>query len=177
MIDPVKMIGVVRGEPDRVEDTLRRLVEQWRPNTRLAGVIAESHGLPDRFCRAGFLRNIKTGERFSIFRDLGPGSTTCQLEGGGALTAAEAVQRDIAAGCDLVVLSKFGRLEGAGKGLAAAFRATLDARMPLLTSMSPAMEAAWAKRFGAAFTVLPAESVEVDAWWRAARATAAVCTG
>src|SRR5215470_11272056 len=164
MTDQVKTIGVVRGEPDRVEDTLRRLVEQWRPNTRLAGVIAESHGLPDRFCRAGFLRNIKTGERFSIFRDLGPGSTTCQLDGGGALTAAEAVQRDIAAGCDLVVLSKFGRLEAARKGLAAAFGATIEAGLPLLTSMAPAVEAAWATQFGCSFTVLPADAAEVALW-------------
>jgi hypothetical protein len=54
-----------------------------------------------------------------------------------ALTAAGAVRRDIAAGCELVVLSKFGKLEAAGEGLAPAFKAALDARLPLLTSVSP----------------------------------------
>src|SRR3546814_4100404 len=73
---------------------------------RLAGVLAEDHGLADRACSAGYLRSLSGPERFPIFEDRGPGSTACHIEGAGALTAAEAVRRDIARGCDLVLLSK-----------------------------------------------------------------------
>src|SRR6185312_8938860 len=89
MDDPAKTIAVVRGRSTAdVEQTFRTLVDRWRPTVRLAGLVAEGHGLADRACNAGFLRNIATAERFSIFHDLGPDSTVCQLDGAGALTAA-----------------------------------------------------------------------------------------
>jgi Protein of unknown function (DUF2478) len=98
MDGPAKTIAVVRGGSNAaVEQTFRTLVDRWRPTVRLAGLVAESHGLEDRSCNAGFLRNVATAERFSIFQDLGPGSTVCHLDGAGALTAAAAVRRDIAA--------------------------------------------------------------------------------
>src|SRR5215475_3924257 len=115
MDTPPETIAVVLGVSSaEVQDVFRRLVDLWKPSVRLAGLIAESHGLADRACGAGFLRNIATMERFSIFQDLGPGSTVCHLDGVGALAAADSVRRDIAAGCDLVLLSKFGKLEANG---------------------------------------------------------------
>src|SRR4029077_7104253 len=90
--------------------------------------------------------------------------------GAGALTAAGAVQRDIAAGCELDLLSKFGKLEAAGGGLAGAFKTERDARPPLVTSVSPALEDAWKRFTGRPFIILPADPIEIDAWWRGARA-------
>jgi Protein of unknown function (DUF2478) len=169
----VKPIAVVQGAPGTiVQQIFRDLIEQWRPPARIAGVIAETHGLADRSCSAGFLRNIGTGEQFPIFQDLGPGSTACHLDGGGMLPAAEAVRRDIAAGCDLVLLSKFGKLEAANSGLADAFAAAIEAHVPVLTSVSPAFDAAWAKFAAPLFVALPADPAEIDAWWRAVRAPA-----
>ena len=109
----------------------------------MAGLVAESHGLADRHRQAGYLRNLTTGARFSIFHDLGPGVAMCHLDGVGAVAAAAAVRSDIAAGCDLVLLNKFGKLEIAGDGLASAFRAAITAGLPLLTSVSPAHDEAW----------------------------------
>ena len=157
MDDPEKTIAVVRGASTaEIETIFRTLVDQWRPHVHLAGLVAESHGLPDRFCQAGFLRNVATGARFSIFHDLGPGAAACHLDGTGAIAAAAAAQRDIAAGCDLVILSKFGKLEVAGDGLTGAFRAAINARTPLLTSVSPTHDRAWRRFLGREFVVLPA---------------------
>src|SRR5215468_4747998 len=114
---PVKRIAVVRGAPSAtIQELFRSLIHQWRSTARVAGVVAETHGLVDRACGAGFLRSIATGEIFPIFQDLGPGSTACHIDAAGALKAATAVRRDIVAGCDLVVLSKFGKLEEARGG-------------------------------------------------------------
>lgn len=169
----VERIGVVRGTSGaQVQDVLRSLVERWRHSVRLAGLIAEDHGLADRACSAGFLRNIATGERFSIFHDLGPGSTECHLDGTGALTAAESVRRDIAAGCDLVLLSKFGKLEADGKGLFPAFSTAVDSGIPLLTSLSPAFEEAWMRLADRSFSILHADADEIGAWWQTVRDTA-----
>jgi hypothetical protein len=161
-------IAAVRNVPnDMVQDTFRTLVDRWRGAARIAGVIAEGHGLADRACNAGFLRRVTTGERFAIFQDLGPGSTACHLEGAGALTAAQAVQQDIAAGCDLVVLSKFGRLEAGGKGLRDAFASAIEAGVPVLTSVSTAFEEAWDRFAGPSPVLLPADATVIEAWWQA----------
>jgi hypothetical protein len=165
MSTPIELIAVVQGAPGvTIQDLFSALVDRWSPTLRVAGVVAESHGLPDRKCSAGYLRRVANGERFSIFEDLGPGSTVCQLDQGGAAAAAEAVRGDIAAGCDVVLLSKFGRLEAAGKGLKRAFAATLEARIPLLTSVSPVVARAWESFAGTDFVTLPVNAVAIDAW-------------
>jgi hypothetical protein len=163
-------IAVVHGRSGaEVQSVLQTFVERWRGSARLAGLIAESHGLPDRACSAGFLRNIATDERFSIFEDLGPGSTACHLDGLGAVSAAASVERDIAAGCDLVLLSKFGKLEAAGGGLFRAFKAAVDAHVPLLSSVPLSFEGTWKELVGQSFTVLSADPDEIGAWWQAIR--------
>jgi hypothetical protein len=108
MVDATKIIAVVRGASNvEVQAIFRGLADKWRPDVRLAGLVAEDHGLAGRHCHAGYLRNLTTGTRFSIFHDLGPGVPMCHLDGIGAVAAAAGVQSDITAGCDLVLLNKF----------------------------------------------------------------------
>ena len=163
-----QIVAVVRGAPNaEVQAILRSLADRWRGELRLAGVVAEDHGLPDRFCQAGYLRSLATGARFSIFQDLGPGVAACHLDGAGAEAAASAVERDIARGCDLVVLSKFGKLEIDGKGLTSAFRAAISAGVPMLTSVSPAHDEDWRRFVDREFATLPADPAAIDLWRRA----------
>jgi hypothetical protein len=123
---------------------------------------------PTGFVRPAFLRNLTDDARFSIFHDLGPDVAMCHLDGVGATAASEAVERDIAAGgCELILLNKFGKLEAAGDGLAGAFRAALAARLPLLTSISPAHDGAWRQFTDADFAVVPADPDAIDLWRRA----------
>jgi hypothetical protein len=172
MAEPAKKIAVVQGAPSAdVQVLFRSLVERWRSSARLAGVIAEDHGLPDRACTAGYLVSLTNGERFQIFQDRGPGAKGCQLSGAGALAAAEAVRRDIAVGCDLVVLSKFGTLEKKGGGLRDAFTAAIEAGVPVLTSVSPAYTAAWESYAAQLSEIMPLDPERIDAWWQSARPT------
>jgi hypothetical protein len=178
MHSPVKMIAVVQGAPNAtVQDMFLTLVDRWGTSARVAGVVAETHGLADRACSAGFLRNIHTGERYSIFQDFGPGSTTCHLDERGVLAATEAVRRDISAGCDLVVLSKFGKLEARGAGLSNAFNAAIDADIPVLTSVSSACEQTWVKFAGSSFVVLAADPAKIDEWWHLVRSSTCAVDG
>ena len=50
-----------------------------------------------------------------------------------------------------------------------AFAAAIEAHVPVLTSVSPAFEAAWAKFAAPLFVTLPADPIKVDAWWQAVR--------
>jgi hypothetical protein len=173
MTDPLSKIAVVQGAPSSdVQALFWTLAERWRPTARLAGVLAEDHGLPDRACSAGYLRSLADGSRHSIFQDLGPGSKTCHLSGDGAVVAAAAVRRDVEAGCDLVMLSKFGRLEADGGGLRDAFAAAIEAGLPVLTSVSPTYMAKWQAFATPLFTMLPADAGQIDAWWQSARTAA-----
>jgi hypothetical protein len=170
MNDLVRKIAVVQGLPSaEVQRLFRTLVERWHPTVRLAGVIAEDHGLADRACSAGFLRSLGNGERFPIFQDLGAGAEACHLAGDGAVTAAAAVRRDIAEGCDLVVLSKFGKLEAEGGGLRDAFGAAIEAQIPVLTSVSAKFVAAWESFAAPLFVVVPGDVDGIDAWWQSIR--------
>jgi len=159
-------IAVVRGALSAVvQELLATFVARWQAKIRVTGVLAESHGLPDRACSAGYLRTVNGSERFSMFQDPGSGSTACHLEGAGVLAAAEWVRADISTGCDLVVLSKFGKLEAAGTGLRDAFAAAIEAGVPLLTSASPAVDTAWRAFASPIYSVLAADADAIDAWW------------
>jgi len=104
-----------------------------------------------------------------MFNDLGEGSAACHLDATGVLAAAARVKQDIAAGGDLVVLSKFGKLEAAGDGLREAFAAAVAAGVPVLTSVSPALETEFQALAASCYSVLPANAAAITAWWNAVR--------
>ncbi|MGE0007515.1 MAG: DUF2478 domain-containing protein [Parvibaculaceae bacterium] len=166
-----KTIAAVQGTPSsQVQAMFRSLARRWRPSARIVGLIEEDHGLGKRACSAGRLQSIADGTSYPIFQDLGPGSAACHLDGAGAVPAGEAVRRDVVSGCDLVLLSKFGKLEAGGAGLVPAFAAAIEAGVPVLTSVSPAFETAWARFAGSLFVALPADPQRIEAWWRAVSA-------
>lgn len=167
-------VAAVEGMPSSsVQDIFRSFVGRWQPFARIAGVIEESHGLADRACSAGRLRSIADERGYPLFQDLGPGSEICHLEESGAVSACQAVRQDIAAGCDLVLLSKFGKLEAGGSGLAPAFIAAIEAGVPVLTSVSPAFQAAWSRFAAPRFVVLSADLDGIEKWWRSVSAQTA----
>ena len=172
-MDATKNIAVVQGARGPVvQDLFRTLADRWHAEARVIGALAEDHGLPDRACSAGYLCNLSDGARYPIFQDLGRGSQTCHLSGDGAVLAAAAVRRDIERGCDLVILSKFGKLEAAGGGLRDAFAAAIEAGVPVLTSVSAPQAAAWETFAAPLFAALAADAGEIESWWRGVRPAA-----
>ena len=63
------------------------------------------------------LRDLKTGARFRIKQDLGPGSVSCSLDAAGLASACAAIETVIEEGCDLAIISKFGKQEAERGGL------------------------------------------------------------
>ncbi|HEX5959158.1 MAG TPA: DUF2478 domain-containing protein [Hyphomicrobiaceae bacterium] len=137
---------------------------RWRNSgIRVVGLIAEEHDLPDRSCAAGFLRDIASGTRHSIYLAEPPRDTTCHLDAAGAEKAAAAIIEQIATS-DLVVLSKFGKLEAKGGGLIPAFAAAQVAGKPILTTVSSLHCAGWRTFAPGAVALLPAAGA-LDDWW------------
>jgi hypothetical protein len=102
------------------------MVADWRASgVRIAGLIGVSHGLSDRTCGAGFLRDIATGKAYSIFRATAQSHMTCHLDADGVASVCTAILDRIAES-DLVVLNKYGKLKAMQQGLAAAFEAAVS---------------------------------------------------
>jgi hypothetical protein len=162
-----KRIAVVQGAPSAaIQEMFCGLIQEWQPAVGIAGVIAESLERRDRKCTAGYLRNIVSGTRYPIFQDDSSGADSCDIYAEGATEASDAIKKDIAAGCDLVVLSKFGKLEAAGQGLADAFLSAIAAEKPILTSVPPVFEAAWMAFASPLYIKLSIDRKQVEKWWQ-----------
>ncbi len=145
---------------------MQHAIELWRSKgIRVAGLVEETHGLPDRVCSAGLLRDVVTGETYSIHLETLPAGKTCHIDSDGAERACAAILAQIEA-CDVLVLSKFGKLEEAGGGLFPAFASAVDAGIPVLTTVSSKHLAAW-DAFVPDAAVLPADMAALQDWWAA----------
>lgn len=130
---------------------------------RVIGVVSETHGLPDRTCSAGFLRDIASGAEFSIYLEDPPRPTSCHLDESGIDAACRRLLPQIP-GCDLLIISKFGKSEAGGGGLTPAFETAIKVHKPILTSVSDLHLAAW-RAFATDAVILPCDELAVRRWW------------
>ncbi|WP_067735546.1 DUF2478 domain-containing protein [Novosphingobium naphthalenivorans] len=145
MSAPVCPIAVIQdADAPEIQRCFADLVRHIA-SIRIAGVIEVFDSLgADGACKRSFLRSFADEQVFSLFQELGQAADACALLPEGLISAAHAVCRDISRGCDLLILSKFGKLEAEnGSGLVPAFVAALEAGVPILTSVSPRYRPAW----------------------------------
>ena len=167
MAPPVgKIAAVLADDSAATQALLAAMVADWRDSgAKIAGVIGELHGLPDRTCGAGFLRDIASGETYRIYLEVPRRQASCHLDAAGVASACKALLEQISMS-DVVVLNKFGKLEGLGEGLAPAFELAISAGKPVLTTVSARHRNAW-RTFAPDTSFLPADKVALQNWWRA----------
>ena len=165
MASMVSRIAVVQGaDSESIQKLLAAVVADWRVGgIRVTGVTAEAHGLPDRTCSAGLLRGIGSGDQFPIYLETAPPGTSCHLDAQGVEAACASIIDQIA-NSDLVVLSKFGKLEAMRKGLFPAFEAAIAAGRPVMTAVSAKHRSAW-QAFAPNATYLEADKSALTDWW------------
>jgi hypothetical protein len=167
----IKPVAVLQGGNGAdIQRLLCEFVERQRPAHRIVGLVqddpeAGTDGSPGSKAQ---LRLVSDGRRFPLFQDLG--AEACGLYPPGVIAASQALVQDIAAGCDAVVISKFGVLEAERRtGLIAAFAAAVEAGVPILTSVAPKFAAAWTRFADPLFVVLPPDAAAIASWWQGAR--------
>ena len=170
MIPSCPSIAALQGAPSAqiqrfMADFAARLA---RSGFKVGGVVEIAEAAPTGACGRLRLRDLSTGELFSISQNLGPGSEACNLDGRGLAAACVAVERALASGLDLVIVSKFGKQEAARSGLYDAFQIAAASRTPLLTAVSPAMAEAWGAFAGSASQYVRADTPAVEDWWKRA---------
>lgn len=160
-----RIAAIVGADGAATQALLSAAVAAWRKSgIKVGGVIAETHGIPDRTCGAGILRDIATGKPFQIYLENAPSNTSCHLDAGGVEAASAGLLAQMSAS-DVIVLSKFGKLEAMHQGLASAFDAAMAAGKPVLTTVSAKHYDAWQAYAPEAATV-DADAAALQAWWR-----------
>ncbi len=169
-LSSAKIATVLADDGATIQQLFGSVVAKWRAaGIKAVGVISEAHGLPDRACSAGVLRDIVSGGPYPIFLETSPEGTSCHLDAAGVENACAPLIDQVAAS-DVVVLSKFGKLEAMGEGLAPAFKAAFAAGKPVLTTVSAKHRDAW-RAFAPETTFLSADDVTIMMWWQSLRTT------
>lgn len=135
----------------------------------IGGMTAPFDEFHDECHRAMHLEDLISGERIKISQDLGCASGACALDHAQLVRAGRFITQALAHAVDLVVVNKFGKLEAAGEGLRAELIEALEAGIPLLTTVKPAVVEAWKDFVGEYGTLLRADRAEVIAWCTAVR--------
>lgn len=144
---------------------LAKLAADWRASgAKVVGVLAENNEVAGE-CSAGFVRDIASGRQFSVHLDAPPPGKTCHLDAVGMEDAGSGLLAQIPE-ADVVIFSKFGKLEAMQGGLWPAFRAAALSGKPLLTTVSPKHLDAW-NAFAPHAAWLEGERSALEDWWRA----------
>ncbi|MFZ1110177.1 MAG: DUF2478 domain-containing protein [Rhodomicrobium sp.] len=170
--DPLKgALAALHGASSfEIQNLLARFAERrLRDGIRVAGVTEIAEAVPKGACRSLALREIGTGAQFPIAQDLGPGSAACNLDTNGLAAACARVLSAIEGGADVVVLSKFGKIEASGGGLLDCFAAAAGAGLPCVAGVSPALAAPFAEWAGDFCEWVEASDGALEAWWLARR--------
>lgn len=162
-------IAIVGGaDSATVQSLFREAAAHWRASgLDVVGMIEETHGLPGRVCNAGVLRDVVSGKPFPIFLETPSVGTSCHIDAQGAELASLCLIKQVEAS-DVVVVSKFGKLEAGGGGLIGVFEAAKSKGKCLLTTVSDKHKNAW-DVFAPGATVLPATVSAIEAWVNSTR--------
>lgn len=166
-----KRIAAVQGASSPViQATLFAFAEKLRnQGLRVAGVVEVSPCGDEGRCKSLSVQNLTSGETYSISQKLGAGSEACNLDPSGLAVACGVIEDAIQLGVDVVVLSKFGKLEAARSGLCDAFRAAMIAEIPVITAVSPPVAEDWGRFAGDLSEFVDAHVNALTAWWETRR--------
>jgi hypothetical protein len=138
-----------------------------RRGHRIGGMIQIGEAGPACDCHDAFLRDVDTGETFSILQDLGRQSQSCRVDTAALADAAHRVACAIEKSPELLFINRFGKLEATGAGLYAEIGAAAAAGVPTLVCVSVRFIDQW-RQFTMGFDEeLPCSGSALERWWGA----------
>jgi hypothetical protein len=173
MHDPLPAVPIAAlpaQDKEKVQSLMRLFaLELAQAGVKVAGVTQMRGDDPSGRPRI-FLRDLASEAEYVISQDLGPGSVACNLDAGELAMACAAVEQAARDGVQLIVVSKFAKQEAARGGLCDAFRAAMNARIPVIAAVSPYFREEWRLFAGPlAEDVEPTPEALADWWARAQR--------
>jgi uncharacterized protein DUF2478 len=130
---------------------------------RVVGLIEEHTEGLRKACGGSMLKDLVSGSAHRLYQDLGPQSTACCLDAAGVAEACQAILGDIPS-ADLVILSKFGKLEAEHAGLIDAFICAAEHHRPILTSVAPQFAQSYLAFVGPLGMLVTADDTMLEMW-------------
>lgn len=135
---------------------------------RLAGFVQE-RAADNGSCtlKDVWLRDIVTGETLGIMQDLGRDASACRVDAQAIARAAGRLGAALAAGADLVLVNRFGKLEAEGGGMLAEIGRAFSDGVPLIVCVPRRCLESWdAFACGLDAKLAPTRAA-IEAWWTA----------
>jgi nucleoside-triphosphatase THEP1 len=140
---------------------------------RLAGTVQSNIERPNRRKCDMDLTILPDGPIVRISEDRGDLARGCILDSGALEQTVHAVQQRLA-GAQVLIVNKFGKREGEGRGLVPVIAEALELGLPVLIGVNGLNLAAFLAFAGAEASPLPAEPVNIADWCKAALSPANV---
>lgn len=165
------LAGVLFPPRFPVNALLSRVADRLsREGVAVAGVVQDApprrEGEPPNLV----MRGLREGWELPILEIRGSQAQGCRLDPRAIADVAGRLEADVARGCDLLVVNRFGRSEAEGDGLRSVLeRAAFDG-IPILIGVRADYAPAWEAFHGGLGVALPPEEEAILHWWRALRA-------
>jgi nucleoside-triphosphatase THEP1 len=160
-----RVVAVQAASSSESQAFLARLADFWRASgLRVAGAVQETAEIEPGARPVKVLRDLTSGERHPILQSLGPGSSACCVDPRGMAAACAGIERAARQGCDVVIISKFGKLEIDRSGLLDAFAAAMEMDTPVVTSVSASAMSAWEQFAGPLAAFVPPDLAAIENW-------------
>lgn len=157
------MAAIIYPPAHAIDGLLRTVADRLAAGGWHIGGVIQSRQTDDG-CAGMLLEDIRSGTRRSIAQNLGTLSTSCKLDSSAMADIAGALERQIDAGLDLLIINRFGKLEFDGGGLRSAVERAILAGTPVLTSVRDINSEAWAGFHGGLGASLPPDAAAAIAW-------------
>lgn len=163
------MLGYITNEARGASDALIRAVADLlaQAGLRLAGAVQINDDAAAGQTSAMALRVLPIGPEIGISQRLGALSQGCRLDPDGLERAVGLVAARLEDGADLLIVNKFGKQEGEGRGFRPLIGQALAAGIPVLTAVKPANMAGFAAFADGMADALPDDAQAIADWVRA----------
>jgi Protein of unknown function (DUF2478) len=163
-----RLAAIVFERGEDVDGALNEFVDAARRGgARVAGLVQEHGDDGNRDLHDARVRDLASGATIPIMQDLGPEATGCRVDPRGVAAAAGLIGKAIEGEPDLIVVSRFGRLESEGGGMLAEIGDAVAQGVPVVISVPARYRDAWNDFAGGLDAQLPPRSADLEAWWAA----------
>jgi Protein of unknown function (DUF2478) len=158
--------AVVYGLTDDPDGLLLDFAEDLRrAGFRTAGLVQLGGSGP---CDHNELRTVvlSNAEVLGVAHDPASSTLGCRLDSRRLAGIASMIEAAIAAGADLVIINRFGKLEAEGEGLISLIKQAGDADIPVLIAVPEHRFAAWIRYSEGMSVRLACHRGALDLWWQ-----------
>lgn len=128
--------AIVYGEGEAVDAAIIRIAEHLiGRGARLAGLVQRNPDRVDRPRCDMTIDELWSGERFAISTDRGSGARGCRLDVAGLVAATELARAALATEPQLLIVNRFGKVEGEGGGARDLIAEAVEQAIPVLIAV------------------------------------------